>query len=635
MKWVFDMQPASGVQTGGGVADHLFSRSIDSFVRETTQNSNDQRRSKDKPVHVKFALHSLTDKFAAAFLSSIGWPDLAQHLEGAAATQSLSRRRIKSALQRAADPTRGFNVLVLSDRNTFGLYGDERASEPNFSNLVRHVLMTSDGHASRGGTYGLGKSVLWAFSDISTVLFHSLPTLKPDANGHAVTDTVGSRFIGRASLVSHKVGNSDFDPNGLLGQVVVDGQQREWSKSIRGAASDLVLPDWLLSPRTNPDDTGTSVIIPFFGAPGRSEPEVSTDDTCQAIAEALNVWYWPAIQSGDLVAEVEHVDNGSQTWSAVADGVRGVENFVSAWSTAQDKLVTIAKDDAQVAERYVVIDVPKTSSQVPSSLQHDRCSAPARLRVIKTDGVETARSGTVALIRGAGMVVKYEKPPGLSVDVPAFVGVLEAGMRHPEPTPQHENVERFLKASEPYAHNDWVPNTDRIAQDYLQGAGASLRRLREGIANAVREALKPDAGDNEDGPTNLSKRFDLAGDKPTVSGRFTIKNVGYDKRTQTWSLDATMTIESARNSVPWKFSGTVEVENKFGKNEPLEIVSTTVISPNLAVAGSPSRTTFECTVPSDARQASIHLIVNADSSIVPAIMRERIALSVPAQVERG
>lgn len=635
MKWVFDRQPASGVQAGGGVADHLFPRSIDSFVRETTQNSNDQRRSKDKPVFVRFALHSLTDEFATEFLASMGWPDLARHLEGAAETQSLSRRRLEKALLSAAKPAGGFNVLVLSDHNTYGLYGDERESEPNFSNLVRHVLMTSNGHAARGGTYGLGKSVLWAFSDISTVLFHSRPTLKPDTNGHASPDPLGSRFIGRASLVSHTVGNSDFDPNGLLGELVHDDQNREWSRSVRGSIADEVLPNWILNSRVDAEDTGTSVVIPFFGAPGRSGPEAPAEETCKAIAEALNVWYWPAIQSGHLIAEVMQFDNDVQTWSLKADGASGVKNFVDAWSTNQEQLVAVAKDDGQVAERSVKVDVPKTTPQVAPELQHSQTSAPARLRIIRTEGSEKSRLGTVALIRGAGMVVRYLKPPALGVDVPSFVGVLEAGMRHPEPTDEHEHVERFLKAAEPYAHDDWLPNTDRIAQDYQQGAGAALTRLKEGISNAIREALKPDAGDNEDGPTNLSRRFDLAGEQPSVSGRLTIKNVAYHESTRSWSLDVTMTLAKVKSESPWKFVGTVEVDNQFGENESLNIKSMKVLSPDTATCTTSNAVTFECNVPGDSRQATIRIVVDADASVVPPIMRERVALTAIAQVDKG
>jgi len=635
MKWVFDRQPASGVQTGGGVADHLFPRSIDSFVRETTQNSNDQRRSSDEPVLVKFAIHSLTGEFAQGFLDHIGWPDLKKHLTGAAATKSLSRRRIERALNCADDLDAGFNVLVLSDHNTYGLYGDERASEPNFSNLVRHQLMTSDGHASRGGTYGLGKSVLWAFSDISTVLFHSLPTTKPDVNGQASPDLLGSRFIGRASLVSHLVNTSEFDPNGLFGESVNDNQGREWSRSVRGVVADTALPKWLLPQRVNPDDTGTSVVIPFFGAPGRSGPEATSQETCRTIADALNVWYWPAIQSAHLIAQVEQFDNGVSNWFQAVNGISGVENFVAAWSMAQDKVVNIAKEDSQVAERQVDIDAPKTTTQVPNHLKHDKCTAPARLRIIRTEGSDASRAGTVALVRGAGMVVKYLKPPALGVDIPAFVGVLEAGMRHTEPTPFNVHIERFLKAAEPYAHDDWIPNTDRVAQDYQQGAGVALSNLKVEIARKLAEALKPDAGDNADGPERLSRRFDLAGDTLEMSGRLTMKNITYDSAKQTWSLDATMTLAKKKQGGPWRFTGTIEIENQFGANELLEIVSTKVLQPDEATCATTSPTEFKCEAPAGSRDATIHLVVSASKTSIPTILRERVALSVVAQTELG
>ena len=632
MKWIFDREPASGVRTGGGVADHLFPRSIDSFVRETTQNSNDQRRFKDRPVVVKFSLHNLSGDFANEFLNCIGWADLSRHLQGAKETQSLSRSRIERALQSAENPDAGFNVLVLSDHNTFGLYGDERASEPNFANLVRHVLMTSDGQASRGGTYGLGKSVLWAFSDISSVLFHSRPTLKPGPDGRAVPDPEGSRFIGRASLVSHSVGAEDFDPNGLFGELVVDDQNREWSRSVRGESAEEVLPQWLLRLRSSSEDTGTSVIIPFFGAPGRTGPEVSTEEMCDAITAALNVWYWPAIQSNQLAAEVSQYDNDALIRTTNADGKTGVDKFVAAWSSSRDVLVEVAKEDGQVVERDVEVVAPKTTSQVHLDHQHNRVSAEARLRVIRVEDSNTPRIGTVALVRGAGMVVRYLKPPALGVDVPSFVGVLEAGMRYPTPTPEHENVERFLKAAEPYAHDDWVHNTDRVAQDYIPGAGAALTGMKERISSAIREALKANAGDNEDGPASLSKRFNLTGDGPDPSSRLTIKDVEYDSSNLFWSLEVTMTLARKTDIGPWVFTGSVEVDNRFGKSESLIILSATALSPMGAVCVLPSREIFECNVPEKSRQVTLRLKVDATASVVPAIMRERVALAAVAQI---
>jgi hypothetical protein len=232
------------------------------------------------------------------------------------------------------------------------------------------------------------------------------------------------------------------------------------------------------------------------------------------------------------------------------------------------------------------------------------------------------------------MVVKYLKPPALGVDVPPFVGVFEAGLRHPEPSPEHVHVERFLKAAEPYGHDDWIPNTDRVAQDYQPGAGVMLSRLKDGISSAIREALKPEAGDDEDGPADLSKKFNLPGDiQPT--GRLTIKNVSYDSVSQTWSLNVTMTLAQLRKSKPWRFIGSIEVKNQFGKNECLMLTSVKVVSPDFAKCGAAPSATFECDVPGDSRQATLALVVDAKNSSVPALMRERVALAALAQVEQG
>jgi hypothetical protein len=332
---------------------------------------------------------------------------------------------------------------------------------------------------------------------------------------------------------------------------------------------------------------------------------------------------------------VEQFDNGVSNWFEAVNGVSGVENFVAAWLTPPNKIVNAAKEDLQVAERQVEVEAPKTTTHVPNLLRHDRCAAPARLRIIRTEGTDPSRSGTIAMVRGAGMVVRYLKPPGIGVNIPAFVGVFEAGMRHPEPTANNEHIERFLKAAEPYAHDDWLPNTDRVAQDYERGAGVVLSRMKDDITSKIEEALKAEAGDDEDGPEKLSKRFDLAGDTPDMSGRLTMKNIKYDPKKQSWSLDATMTLAKKRQGGPWKFTGSVEVENQFGRNELLEIESTKVLVPDHARCSITSPTEFECEVPSESRDATIHLVVSATKSSIPMIIRERIAVSVVAQTKLG
>jgi hypothetical protein len=62
--------------------------------------------------------------------------------------------------------------LWIEDRGTTGLMGDERGSG-NFAALCRDRLFSEKQRAESGGSFGLGKTVWWRFSHLSTVTFYS------------------------------------------------------------------------------------------------------------------------------------------------------------------------------------------------------------------------------------------------------------------------------------------------------------------------------------------------------------------------------------------------------------------------------------------------------------------------------
>jgi hypothetical protein len=62
--------------------------------------------------------------------------------------------------------------LWIEDRGTTGLVGDEQGSG-NFAALCRDRLFSEKQRAESGGSFGLGKAVLWRFSLLSTVATQS------------------------------------------------------------------------------------------------------------------------------------------------------------------------------------------------------------------------------------------------------------------------------------------------------------------------------------------------------------------------------------------------------------------------------------------------------------------------------
>jgi RNA polymerase primary sigma factor len=428
------------------------------------------------------------------------------------------------------------------------------------------------------------------------------------------------------------VAGVEYEPNGLFGEKVVSERGLDWARSVRGERASSALPGWLVGERSQSEDTGTSVVIPFFGPPGQTE-ESSPKEVCDAILKAANLWYWPAIQSKRLEIVVSRVENGQVIDESAADGRSGVSDFVKAWETDSDNLVDVVSEEHGVAERLIPVSVPGRRATEIAGTGHEELSAPARLRVIRIDDSTSAIHGSVALIRGPGMVVKYLRPPGLGADVPGFVGVFEAGNRYPTRTLDHERVERFLKAAEPPAHDEWDCHTDRIGLEYKQGACARLREMRELIASGVREVLGTRVSDNDDGPTKLSKKFDLPGDLPQPTTRLTMKLLGYDTRSEEWSVRTTMTVDRKIALSEWVFEFVVQVDNSFGEGIPLVIKSSRVESPS-GLSTASNGHAHSVRVPSGTTQVVVHVIADASTTGLPQSMRDRVKVAVAGTATR-
>ncbi|MCH7551401.1 MAG: ankyrin repeat domain-containing protein, partial [Proteobacteria bacterium] len=81
--------------------------------------------------------------------------------------------------------------------------GDELDGDSHFRALCKDTLYSHKQSEGAGGSYGVGKSVLWAFSGLSTVLFNSV--LSKDPRGFR-----SPRLIGRAELPSHGVSDESW-----------------------------------------------------------------------------------------------------------------------------------------------------------------------------------------------------------------------------------------------------------------------------------------------------------------------------------------------------------------------------------------------------------------------------------------
>ena len=328
--------------------------------------------------------------------------------------------------------------MVIERLGTRGLTGGEDEPESNFNALCRHTLITSGGRRDSGGSFGLGKSVLWRFSGFSTVLFYSL--LSPDLR---------SRFFGRTLLTYHDTPDGEWEGSGWLGapQERTNGQRAisVWDTE----AADLAG----LGGMARAGESGTSIAILGFDDPTR-EDEPSVLQLCEEILASTSRWFWPAIVGGQMIVDVQGTVRGNAVFQKQADTTDEVRPFILAQQTMVDDLEGRLSEPGTIARREIAFKVPaQHSDQFDSPLPG--CTAAATLKVRLAETGETLRANQVALERGTGMVVQYQIPPRKSLADTAFHATLVAGLAHGTGD-DDQAAEQFLRAAEPVAHSEWT-----------------------------------------------------------------------------------------------------------------------------------------------------------------------------------
>jgi hypothetical protein len=490
LRWIFDPAPPSGSRRGGLANAQVFDPSLDAFVREVLQNSSDQRIGDDR-VDVRFTLTEISGARLEAFLEAVRWAQLADHVRSAARPELVTiGPRLGEGLR---DLEAGrLRLLGIHDFQTHGLTGGED-DESNFAALVRHELITSGERRASGGSFGLGKSVLWRFSNLSTVLFYSLPV-----------DLQRERFIARTVLAGHDADGQKWEGSGWAGVPDPENALRAvsvWDDEARRLAQTTYL--------ARPDGaTGTSILVVGFDDPGH-EVETSIEETCEEMVASATRWFWPALLNGRLSVLVEGFEDDRAVFAAHAQASNlEVAPFVHAQtdSVSVDNALELPGD---LAEREITISIP---AQRPERFGSPRPSTMVRatLRVRLAESTEKEHWNTVALQRGTGMVVEYREFRTRPALDQAFHAVLLAGGAHGD-SDDDEALEEFLRAAEPPAHAQWTHTTDRIKAEYAQGFKKALDDLFKSIDEAVRDLAREDVVESDEGPDALRKLFPLPG----------------------------------------------------------------------------------------------------------------------------
>lgn len=540
-KWFFFNGGPGAPRYGDDPTKHAVNHDSEAFVREVLQNANDQGLDNGKPVEVTFRFVTLTGEDKQKFLESLGWRDeLGPRIREVASTDQ--GRGYEGVVKRINDLKNPLRLLLVEDRNTTGLTGDWD-EDSNYAALVRDELFSSKQEDTAGGSYGLGKSVLWTFSGASTVVFNSY-LAEGERKDHS------PRLIARSKLPTHEHGSATYQGAGWLCQPTVtdDGMRPE---SLWGSTAAK------LSDRLNidrPSVSGTTAMVVDYRDPTRDErPDVK--ELAEQFVEASVKYFWPAIDRGDLEVTVETED---ATIEADLDSVPAIRPFVECYAARFDERDSL-KSPGDVAGLDIPVDVPPRAdgTETPNGTVRlaSRLASPAD---------DDTYLNTVALFRGSGMVVKYYDQNRVAYGDRNFHAVLAAGEARSEDqsSDSDREIDRFLRFAEPPEHDEWE-STENLREQYQRG----FRKALDDMFGTMRDGLRHLISKNATGETlsdNVRKRFPIHG---TGSPRSTSS-----------PAEPAFEIQSSSGFKDgyWTFSGRLEVlEDEFEEWE-VEITLTRV-----------------------------------------------------------
>lgn len=524
-EWFFFDGGPGAPRYGDDPTKHAVDHDAEAFVREVLQNANDQGLDNDEPVKVTFRFVTVSGDDKEDFLEALEWKNgLGERLKSVARDDN--GRGYDRFLDRIDDPEADLRLLIVEDQNTTGLTGDWD-EDSNYAALVRDELYSSKQDDTAGGSYGLGKSVLWTFSGASTVIFNSY--LGDGGDGRS------RRLIARSKLPTHTVQNDDATYQGAgwlcRPKQTSDGIRPEslWGEQAAKLAKSLHLE--------RPENTGTSAMVVEFRDPTRDDrPDL--DQLAGEFVEASVKYFWPAIFRGDLEVTVETPE---ETVKADVDHVPAIRPFVECYASrfADDETL---ENPGDVAGLDIPVNLPPHADGTETPDGSVRLAA--RLASPADDDTYL---NSVALFRGAGMVVKYYDQSRVAFGDRNFYAVLASGEARTDfpSSESDQEIDRFLRFAEPPEHDEWE-STENLREHYQRGFRTALDEMFGTLRDGLRHLIAASDGGGGSLSKNVLKRFPIHG---TGGSR----RINPSSPTRAFEIESSSQFDGDR----WVFSGRI------------------------------------------------------------------------------
>lgn len=551
LAWYHRPGHADGGQEHGNAAAFAFDADLGVLAREATQNSLDERYDHARPVRVRYILHEISGERVHRFLEALRWDLLEPHYQAASDSTKKIGRVLANGLREMRD---GENLLLLriDDYNASGLtgpdYGDGR-----FARVVRRQLDSGKTGAA-GGSYGIGKTTLWATSQLGLVLINS--TLSEAHEGRRER-----RMIGRLDLPWRRVDGKEWAGPAWLGESDPErpGVARSWW------ADERAVEDLYLSRESSA--SGTSFLIVAAHDAGGEATDLASMHA--KLAESLGRSFWASMVSaagtspmleasvvayrdGVVAVAEEHVDPRAYE----PDRTRMLRAFLEGTTVQQ----LTSNDD--VVQTTVPLTVPpkKEAGKMPS-VRHE--AVLLLTPMTESEGSGKSEYNRLVCMRSSRMVVVERKITDVPMGSPRFQAVLLAGHATGSHSPATEAAEGFLRTSEPPEHNDWK-KTDDLTATYARGAAERIKEFRTAMVEGIRRILRHPEEKNEDGPSALRELLSLEPPPPPRSPGFpNVRNVeGFVSSIGAWHIRVEVKLPERPD--PWLLTPVLRFATRSG-----------------------------------------------------------------------
>lgn len=364
------------------------------------------------------------------------------------------------------------SLLEIADFNTTGLGGPTRADvaigteDLDFVNFMRNVGAARDTHQG-GGTYGYGKTSLYALSRVSTIIADT----QTICNGDPVRRIMGCH-LGDAFEAAIDGERRRFTGRHWWGRDDADGGV----EPLEGAEA-AELSELLGLPQRGESRTGTTIAI--------VAPHVDRGEDLRAELVETVLWnFWPRMcgftdqeRKIDVCLEFE----GEQVEIPAPEDYPPLDLFAAALRNVRGQG---AGDVATIRSSRPVADLGRLS--IVKGLH-----APRNLMALREESPMRQQAHAIALMRPVELVVRYLPGEAFADKRFEWAGVFVCS--------DEDDIEKAFAVAEPPAHDDWIPDMlpKGRAKTYVNVA---LRELKLAAATFVQPKAALGAGDDH-GPS--------------------------------------------------------------------------------------------------------------------------------------